>query len=355
MEGSNSDVQNIHYGDVLIKYGSIIDVESDDIPSIVKGKESKGTPYLRDGDVIIADTAEDEAVGKCCEIINIAGAKVESGLHTIPCRPLASFEPMYLGYYMNSQYYRKQLFPLMQGVKVLSISKSNIGKTHLSAPSSHFEQKKIAAMLHLIDMRISKQQRIIEVIKKYKRGAIAYILSGKYNELDAKSTWTEKTLADLCCEFRSGRNISAALIHEAGDYPVYGGNGIRGYCDHYSHEGEYVVVGRQGALCGNVRLIQGRNYLSEHAIAVRANEKNETKFLLYLLDFMNLGQYSDQGAQPGLAVNKLLRLKCNVPEKKAQSKISSFLQTFDKQIAAQEILLSFLTDQRRAFLQQLFI
>ena len=67
---------------------------------------------------------------------------------------------------------------------------------------------------------------------------------------------------------------------------MYGGNGIRGYCDHYSHEGEYVVVGRQGALCGNVRLIRGQNYLSEHAIAVRANEENDTKFLLYLLDFI---------------------------------------------------------------------
>lgn len=126
-------------------------------------------------------------------------------------------------------------------------------------------------------------------------------------------------------------------------------------CNQYSHDGEYVVVGRQGALCGNVRLIQGQNYLSEHAIAVRANEENETKFLLYLLDFMKLGQYSDQGAQPGLAVNKLLKLKCTVPEKKIQLKIASFLLAYDKQIATQENILSLLTDQRKAFLQQLFI
>ena len=136
---------------------------------------------------------------------------------------------------------------------------------------------------------------------------------------------------------------------------MYGGNGVRGYCDQYSHDGEYVVVGRQGALCGNVRLIQGQNYLSEHAIAVRANEENETKFLLYLLDFMKLGQYSDQGAQPGLAVNKLLKLKCAVPEKEIQSKIASFLLTYDKQVATQENILSLLTEQRKAFLQQLFI
>ena len=191
--------------------------------------------------------------------------------------------------------------------------------------------------------------------QKYKRGAIAHILSGKNKEFSSTSSWMQKTLGDLCSEFRSGRNISSTLIHKTGDYPVYGGNGIRGYCDRYSHEGEYVVIGRQGALCGNVRIIQGQNYLSEHAIAVRANADNDTGFLLYLLDFMKLGQYSDQGAQPGLAVNKLLRLKCTVPDKKTQSKIASFLLRLDSQISNQEKMLSVLAYQREAFLQQLFI
>ena len=191
--------------------------------------------------------------------------------------------------------------------------------------------------------------------QKYKRGAIGHILSGKNKEFSSTSSWMKKTLGDLCSEFRSGRNISSTLIHKTGDYPVYGGNGIRGYCDRYSHEGEYVVIGRQGALCGNVRIIHGQNYLSEHAIAVRANADNDTGFLLYLLDFMKLGQYSDQGAQPGLAVNKLLRLKCTVPDKKTQSNIASFLLRLDSQISNQEKMLSVLAYQREAFLQQLFI
>ena len=222
-------------------------------------------------------------------------------------------------------------------------------------PESADEQRKIADFLITLGRRIEAQQALVENLKKYKRGAIAYILSGKGKEFAAEATWSVKTLADLCCEFRSGRNISASLIHETGDYPVYGGNGIRGYCDQYSHAGEYVVVGRQGALCGNVRLIHGQNYLSEHAIAVRANEENETRFLLYLLDYMKLGQYSDQGAQPGLAVNKLLRLKCAVPDKETQSKIAQFLMSYDMQISTQEKMLSLLISQRRAFFQQLFI
>ena len=223
---------------------------------------------------------------------------------------------------------------------------------HLPSPS---EQKRIADFLQKIDERIAAQEELLASLKKYKRGAIAHILSGKSKAFSSASSWMQKNLGDLCSEFRSGRNISSTLIHETGDYPVYGGNGIRGYCDRYSHEGEYVVIGRQGALCGNVRIIQGQNYLSEHAIAVRANADNDTGFLLYLLGFMKLGQYSDQGAQPGLAVNKLLRLKCTVPDKKTQSKIASVLLRLDSQLSNQEKMLSILINQRKAFLQQLFI
>jgi len=237
---------------------------------------------------------------------------------------------------------------------LLNISFEDYMSVTLHLPS-FIEQKHIADFLKKLDDRIDYQERLITSLKKYKRGAVTHILSDKSNEFASEATWTERTLAELCCEFRSGRNISASLIHETGDFPVYGGNGIRGYCEQYSHDGEYVVVGRQGALCGNVRLIQGKNYLSEHAIAVRANEENETNFLLYLLDYMKLGQYSDQGAQPGLAVNKLLRLKCTVPDKKTQSKIASFLMRYDSQISTQERMLTLLTNQRRAFLQQLFI
>ena len=246
---------------------------------------------------------------------------------------------------------------VMSGVKGSKMPRGD--KAHIlayeTAIPSLLEQEKINSFMQLLHQRIAKIQMEIELLKKYKRGAVTHILSGKSTAFAVTSSWTEHTLSELCSEFRSGRNISATLIHQNGNYPVYGGNGIRGYCNQYSHDGEYVVVGRQGALCGNVRLIQGKNYLSEHAIAVQANEANETKFLLYLLDYMKLGQYSDQGAQPGLAVNKLLRLKCMVPDKQTQIKIASFLMSFDFQISTQERMLMLLNTQRRALLQQLFI
>ena len=217
------------------------------------------------------------------------------------------------------------------------------------------EQEKIGDFMSLIDKKIRKTKLLIKALKKYKRGVINSIFSQNVKLGSCKTTWTIKTLSDLCCEFKSGRNISPTLIHDTGFFPVYGGNGIRGYCDNFSHNGEYVIVGRQGALCGNVRLIQGQNYLSEHAIAVRANEENETKFLLYLFSYMRLGQYSDQGAQPGLSVNKLLRLKCAVPNKKVQAKIAEWLLKIDSYITTHEKIETCLLEQRKALLQRLFI
>ena len=260
-------------------------------------------------------------------------------------------------YFDSLKWYREIYMISAEGARnhgLLNVPTEEFFDTKHYLPENRDEQRKIADFLIALDRRIEAQQALVDNLKKYKRGAITCILSGNIG-FDADTLWTERTLSDLCCEFKSGRNISATLIRETGDYPVYGGNGIRGYCDQYSHDGEYVVVGRQGALCGNVRLIQGNNYLSEHAIAVRANDENETKFLLYLLDFMKLGQYSDQGAQPGLAVNKLLKLKCTVPDKKTQSKIASFLMSYDLQISTQEKMLLQLISLRKAFMQQLFI
>lgn len=114
---------------------------------------------------------------------------------------------------------------------------------------------------------------------------------------------------------------------------MFGGNGIRGYSDTYNHDGVYALVGRQGALCGNMNISYGKAYFTEHAIAVKANISNDTKFLFYLLGKMNLGQYSSQSAQPGLAVNKLIQLSAFVPNSYEQKQISDFLISLDSTIA----------------------
>ena len=149
-------VRNIHYGDVLIKYGAVLDLHSENVPVINAEQDiSKfsALSYLRNGDVVFADTAEDYTVGKSTEIIGAENIAALSGLHTIPCRPQGSFAPMYLGYYFNSDYFKKQLYPMIQGTKVSSISKSEIIKTKIIVPCLQ-EQARISSIMSALDDRI---------------------------------------------------------------------------------------------------------------------------------------------------------------------------------------------------------
>ena len=153
-------VLNVHYGDVLIKYGSVLDVQKDDIPRIPhRCREDFNGALLQDGDVIIADTAEDETTGKACEIGNLQGSAIVSGLHTMVCRPRNRLASGYLGYYLNSNAYHHQLLPLMQGIKVLSLSRTNIQKTSVSYPTAVKEQQLISSYFSQLDNLITLHQR----------------------------------------------------------------------------------------------------------------------------------------------------------------------------------------------------
>lgn len=142
-------------------------------------------------------------------------------------------------------------------------------------------------------------------------------------------TWEQRKLGEVAQEFKSGNSLKADEIDITGDYPVYGGNGLRGYTSTYNHDGEYALIGRQGALCGNMNYSVGKAYFTEHAVVVKADENNDTRFLYYMLDTMNLGQYSDQSAQPGLAVNKLVKLENQFPMKEEQQRIGWYFSNID--------------------------
>ena len=166
--------------------------------------------------------------------------------------------------------------------------------------------------------------------------------------------WENITIREACSEFQSGKNIKAEMINDQGLYPVYGGNGLRGFTGSYNHDGDYILIGRQGAVCGNVRKVTGKTYVTEHAIAVCASKEHETTFLQHLFQKMRLGQYSDQSAQPGLAVNKLLRLNINVPSKNEQGKIAKILSLIDERITTQNKIIEDLKKLKSAIIDKLY-
>lgn len=173
LNGENGTARNVHYGDILIKFGDCLNGERSDLPFI---NDDTVLPkfagsILREGDVIFADTAEDEAAGKCVELRKLSKEPTISGLHTIPARPRFPFGTGYLGHYLNSDAYHGQLLPLMQGIKVISVSKAALQDTQVRFPGLS-EQTAIGAALSEIDTLIALHQRKLELLRNTKKSLL---------------------------------------------------------------------------------------------------------------------------------------------------------------------------------------
>lgn len=148
--------------------------------------------------------------------------------------------------------------------------------------------------------------------------------------------YTEYELGTICSRLSSGKGISAKNITDEGEYPVYGGNGLRGYTDTCNFDGDCAIIGRQGAFCGNVRYFSGKAYMTEHAVVCCANEEHNTRYLAYLLSTMNLGRLSGQSAQPGLSVKTLSKQIVSMPSLSQQNRVAAILSDLDAKIVANE-------------------
>lgn len=173
-------IKNIHYGDILTKYGAYLDGSIASIPTLEKTLEKKQyaeKAFVQDGDIIIADTAEDLTVGKAVEIVNVSG-KILSGQHTFLCRPIIPFAPMYLGYYLNSADFHDQVVPYVTGTKVSSINKSSLCSLTVRFPSIP-EQTAIAEILSNIDKDILAIEERLAKASLIKHGMMQQLLTGK--------------------------------------------------------------------------------------------------------------------------------------------------------------------------------
>ncbi|EHP8494436.1 restriction endonuclease subunit S [Listeria monocytogenes] len=164
------EVKNVHYGDVLIKYPCILNIKKEEIPYITGGRlEAYNSNLLENGDLIFADAAEDETVGKAVEVNGITNENLVSGLHTIVARATTQKAKYFLGYYINSDIYHRQLLRLMQGSKVSAISKGNLQKTDVSFPKDIEEQQKIGSYFKQLDDTITLHQRKLQKLQNIKK------------------------------------------------------------------------------------------------------------------------------------------------------------------------------------------
>ena len=203
------------------------------------------------------------------------------------------------------------------------------------------EQTAIVRYLDQADERIrryiSSRERLIERLGEYRQAVIHHAVtrgldlnvrlkpSGVEWLGDVPEHWEVRRLKTLC-SMKSGDGITAMSIEPTGEYPVYGGNGLRGYTSDYTHDGNYVLIGRQGALCGNIHIARGQFWASEHAVVASLSAGYILEWFAAILDVMDLNQYSIAAAQPGLAVERVLNLSLPVPPPQEQAHIARYIE-----------------------------
>lgn len=180
----------------------------------------------------------------------------------------------------------------------------------------------------IAELQAYKQSVITEAVTKGLDPDVPMKDSGVEWIGDTPMQWFSVKLKYLC-SMNSGTNLTSEVITETGLYPVYGGNDIRGYYKSYNFDGECLLVGRQGALCGNVIHVNGQIWATEHAVITQTTELMQIRYLYYLLIALNLNQYSISSAQPGLSVGFIKNLFVFTPKLKEQSSICNYL---DKRI-----------------------
>ena len=342
----------ILYGRLYTKYEtSIFDVDT-------FVKEKAGSVYSKGGEVIVP------ASGETAEDISIASVVVKPGIllggDLNIVSPTTEYDSAFLALTISSGAAHEYLSSLAQGKSVVHLHNADIQSVSAKFPTKR-EQEKIHLLFGKIDTLITLHQRKYERLVNIKKSMLDKMFpknGASVPEIRFKGftdPWEQRKLGDLCVEFRSGEFISASDITETGEYPVFGGNGLRGFTDRFNHDGEYTLIGRQGALCGNVNFAVGKSYFTEHAIAVRADKKNQTRFLYYLFSTMDLGQYSGQSAQPGLAVGNLVELKSTLPDKQEQEKISGVLTALDTLITLHQRKLEKLQNIKKSCLEKMFV
>ena len=373
-EWKEVQIKNIVLGHRPVTYGIVQpgpDIRPDGIP-LIRGKDySSGKvdisdlyhvrpeidiPYKRSkvlgGDILFSIAGY---VGQVAVVPKrLDGANITQTTARISV-DLYSYCSEYIFYYLISDLIQTQVRKYAKGSAQEGLNLSDVEKIKIKFPDYSI-QRKIARILSTADAVIEKTQAGIAKYKAIKQGMLHDLFTrgidpttGKlrptYEDVpelykESKLGWIPKEWEveklENICSMKSGDGITSLRIRNLDDYPVYGGNGLRGFTNSFTHDGEYTLIGRQGALCGNITRVGGKFYASEHAVVVTVKGDIDVDWLSQKLETMKLNKYSEASAQPGLSANKIMRLLILKPLFEEQNEISKRLISIDNKLQTEQ-------------------
>ena len=358
LNGENGTARNVHYGDILIKFGDCLDGERSDLPFITDDTvlPKYAGSILREGDVIFADTAEDETAGKCVELRKLPKEPTISGLHTIPARPRFPFGTGYLGHYLNSDAYHRQLLPLMQGIKVISVSKAALQDTQVRFPGLS-EQSAIGAALNEIDSLITLHQRKYDKLVIFKKSMLEKMFPKDGESVPEirfagfTDPWEQRKFSDIVnvCSGKDYKHL------EEGPIPVYGTGGFMTSVDEaLSYDRDAVGIGRKGTL-DKPYLLKAPFWTVDTLFYAIPKSDMDLEFVH--CSFLNVDWKSkdESTGLPSLskeAINETIAL---VPSFNEQSRLGDFFYNLDNLITLHQRKLELLQNIKKSLLDKMFV
>ncbi len=310
-----------------------------------------GFTYFRQNDVIVAKITPCFENGKGACLTNLPTEIGFGSTEFHVLRPSSAILPEFLYHVTILREFRQLGVEAMTGAAGQQRVPSTFIEQFPTCRPPLPEQTAIVRFLDWADRRIRRviraRQRRINLLEEYKQALINQAVTGQIDVRTGKPypkykdsgvEWLgqvpehwEIVRIKFVARLKSGESITAERIEENGAFPVYGGNGLRGFTSAHTHEGEFVLIGRQGALCGNINYASGRFWASEHAVVAHPLQDLAVRWFGELLRSMNLNQYSIAAAQPGLAVERIQNLPIPIPPLPEQYAIANYLE---EQIAA---------------------
>jgi type I restriction enzyme S subunit len=309
----------IHYGQIYTYYGTVARETISFVPEDKAAKLAK----VEHGDLIVTNTSEN-LDDVCTAVAWLGQETIVTGGHATVLKHREN--PEYLAYALQTESFHRRKKKFVTGTKVIDVSARNLARIEVPLPPLEV-QNAIVQILSAMEQLEAELKAELEA----RRRQYAFY-RGTLMESCLTQTAAGARLGDIV-ELKAGRFINAGQISSSpsreASVPCYGGGGFRGFVDLASHTDDHSLIGRQGALCGNVQYAEGPFYATEHAVVVSPGPTVDRRWIHHALVEMNLNQYASKSAQPGLAVGTLAELRVSPPSIERQRATAATLDTLD--------------------------